>query len=574
MNKVCKCFVLFLCVCLTLIPGHVYACTGIYAGSGTTANGSAYAGRSEDYGPDYVKQYRIIPAADHDAGEMFEDDYGFRVPYPAHTLRYSVLMDDPSKYSKTATPYGEAGINEKGVAVSATVTTNFNKKVWEKDPLTIGGLTEISMASYILQSAETARDGARILADCIDTYGHGTEDPDNAESSDVSTVLIADREETWLFEVVSGHQYIATRLSDETVSVQPNSIMAQQIRTDDNDIIASPGLISTAKDGGFYVTDTQGDNEINVAKSYSAGYFGASSYRYYYAAYILNRELADKIDVVPRPAAEIANLYPYASFEEVAVGPFLAEYEPSDAVKGKIDLMTLKNVLASHGEGTAYETTSKNVNADGAPMRSIGTYRQAEEHIFEIRKDDFIPASVCTIEWLAMAPSEFSVYVPFYSAAMTRTPDSYTTGSIECFDPESVFWLYNELGNIGNGNYFRVDENGVYRTRYGNEIDAAKAEAILKYLSDSNIAEDLHEFMNEMQEEMNARAAAQDEAILALAKSGSEKEVSEMADRYADENADFAERIAKQKLAEIDTYVISCRFRMVAEWFDAIVATA
>ena len=69
---------------------------------------------------------------------MFEDDYGFSVPYPAHTLRYSVLMDDPSMYSKTAIPYGEAGINEKGVSVSATVTTNFNKKVWEKDPLTIG----------------------------------------------------------------------------------------------------------------------------------------------------------------------------------------------------------------------------------------------------------------------------------------------------------------------------------------------------------------------------------------------------------------------------------------------------
>ena len=147
MTKVWKCFVLLLCVCLALSPTNAYACTGIYAGSGTTANGSVYAGRSEDYGPDYVKQYKIVPAADHYAGEMFEDDYGFSVPYPAHTLRYSVLMDDPSRYSKTAIPYGEAGINEKGVSVSATVTTNFNKKVWEKDPLTIGGLTEISMAS-------------------------------------------------------------------------------------------------------------------------------------------------------------------------------------------------------------------------------------------------------------------------------------------------------------------------------------------------------------------------------------------------------------------------------------------
>lgn len=119
MTKVWKCFVLLLCVCLALSPANAYACTGIYAGSGTTANGSVYVGRSEDYGPDYVKQYKIVPVADHDAGEMFEDDYGFSVPYPAHTLRYSVLMDDPSRYSKTAIPYGEAGINEKGVSVSA-----------------------------------------------------------------------------------------------------------------------------------------------------------------------------------------------------------------------------------------------------------------------------------------------------------------------------------------------------------------------------------------------------------------------------------------------------------------------
>ena len=346
--------------------------------------------------------------------------------------------------------------------------------------------------------------------------------------------------------------------------------MAQQISTDDKDIIASPGLISTAKDGGFYVTDTHGDNEINVAKSYSAGYFGASSYRYYYAAHILNREVADKIDVVPRPAAEIADLYPNASFEDIAIGPFCAEYEPSETVRGKIDLMTLKNVLASHGEGTAYETTSKNVNSDGVPMRSIGTYRQAEEHIFEIRKDDSIPTSVCTIEWLAMAPSEFSVYIPFYSAAMTRTPDVYTTESIDCFDPESVFWLFNELGNIGNGSYFRVDENGVCHDRYGKEIDTVIAEAVLKYLSDINIAEDLHDFMDEMQEVMNARAAIQDEAILALAKSGSAKEVSAMADRLANENADFAKRIAKEKLAEIDKYVAGYMFRMAAKWFISL----
>ena len=44
MNKVWKCFVLLLCVCLALSPTNAYACTGIYAGIGTTANGFVYAG--------------------------------------------------------------------------------------------------------------------------------------------------------------------------------------------------------------------------------------------------------------------------------------------------------------------------------------------------------------------------------------------------------------------------------------------------------------------------------------------------------------------------------------------------
>ena len=115
-----------------------------------------------------------------------------------------------------------------------------------------------------------------------------------------------------------------------------------------------------------------------------------------------------------------------------------------------------------------------------------------------------------------------------------------------------------------------MDENGVYHDRYGKEIDTAIAEAVLKYLSDSNIAEDLHKFMNKMQEEMNAAAAAQDEEIIALVKSGSAEEVSAMADRLADENADFAKRIAREKLAEIDKYVAGYMFRMAAKWFISL----
>ena len=73
--------------------------------------------------------------------------------------------------------------------------------------------------------------------------------------------------------------------------------------------------------------------------------------------------------------------------------------------------------------------------------------------------------------------------------------------------------------------------------------------------------------IKEMQEEMNDRTATRDEEIIALAKSGSAKEVSAMADKLADENADFAKRIAKEKLAEIDKDVAGYMLRLTAKWF-------
>ncbi len=541
---------------VSLFSMESFACTAIYAGSSVTANGSTYMGRSEDYGPDYAKQFIIIPAADHKSGEYLKDDYGFKAPFPSHTLRYSVIMDDPSKYGGfIKTPFAEAGVNEKGVSVSATISTYFNRKVLKADPLTPNGITEISMASYVLQSAENARDGVELLAECIDTYGHGNPDAGDPEYSEVSTVLIADREETWVFEVLSGHQYVATRLSDDTVSVIPNDIMTQQINISDENIIASDGIISTAKAGGFYVSNIKGDDEIHIAKSYSQGYVATSSYRFYYGAYILNRGLAESIDVVPQPVKNLADLYPYASAEEAAKGPFYLQYLPSYDIKGTIDLMTLRAVMASHGEETPFETSSQNENAKGEPMRSIGTYKQNEEHIFEIRKDPSIPLSLATVEWLAMGPSEFSVYVPFYSAAMTKTPAVYTTDSLESADLDSVYWLFNEIGNAGNGNYYQVDEDGVYHDKYGKVIDAATAKAVLKRLADKAWVEEIRQFMKETQKEVNARFSLDDKRIIELAKTSSDKEITKIANRQAKENAEFIKKIAAKKLSEIDKSV-------------------
>ena len=99
------------------------ACCGLYIGSDETVTGSTYVGRSEDIGKLYDKVFEVIPEADHAAGAMYEDSYGFSMPYPAHTYRYTVMRDSVNR-GETMTDangniieiaYGEVGMNEKGV---------------------------------------------------------------------------------------------------------------------------------------------------------------------------------------------------------------------------------------------------------------------------------------------------------------------------------------------------------------------------------------------------------------------------------------------------------------------------
>ena len=120
---------------------NALACTGIYAGSDVTDDGSVYVGRSEDFGPSYNKIFEVVPAADHESGEMLvENWYGeadFAMPYPAHTLQYSIMRDVREVWGieDDTIPYAEAGVNECGVCVSATVSTYHNDKITAIDPL-------------------------------------------------------------------------------------------------------------------------------------------------------------------------------------------------------------------------------------------------------------------------------------------------------------------------------------------------------------------------------------------------------------------------------------------------------
>ena len=56
------CGLAFGAAAIMAMPTSALACTQIYMGSQLTADGNTYYGRSEDFGPRYVKHFGIEPA--------------------------------------------------------------------------------------------------------------------------------------------------------------------------------------------------------------------------------------------------------------------------------------------------------------------------------------------------------------------------------------------------------------------------------------------------------------------------------------------------------------------------------
>ena len=386
------------------------ACCGLYIGSDETVTGSTYVGRSEDIGKLYDKVFEVIPAADHAAGAMFEDSYGFSMPYPAHTYRYTVMRDSVNR-GETMTDangniieiaYGEVGMNEKGVAVSATVSTDYNKAAEAADSLNEdSGLCEISLNSVILMQADSARDGVEKLAKILDAHGAG----------ECNSLTISDTNEVWDFEILSGYQYVAVKMPKDKVSVNPNMVIMNEIDTADTEnVIASKDLIALPQGKGFLVSSQvpatgvpagQKITKIDIQKTYGAEDFGDGQYvRYWQGVNYLNKTLSNNVDIYR------------ANADTVPVGPFNMLFDADR----KLDTYDALRLLAYRGEGTEYDANTKGNYA-------IGNERQAECHVFEIR--DNMPEALATIQWQTMSRAEFSVYLPYYSNLLTDTSDIF-----------------------------------------------------------------------------------------------------------------------------------------------------
>ena len=408
------------------MPTSALACTQIYMGKNLTADGNTYYGRAEDYGKRYLKHFGIEDS--HEPGFTYSsDESGFVYTSSKTTYRYSYVRDHPSQWDERWDAYSEAGINEKGVSCSATLSTSMNADVEAVDPLT-DGLGEYSYASVILGESATAREGVELIGSLIDEQGVCSNDQ----------IVIADNNETWLFAALSGHQWIAMKLADDVASLNPNiGSLNYDVDLDDaENCLHSEAIQSMPVEKGFAEYT---DGKFDVAKTY--GERLDKTGRHQWTRYVQGR------DYFMNPLTKDAD---YTIVNDGSVGASVSEIQPLFFKPGKSGWSTFELIRAFGNRGE--NVPGLNANTDGA--YAIGTDRNTEINLFQIRRG--LDPEVATIQWEMLSRAAYSVAIPLYSALMTEVSPYFSDQTVS-FDHCAEKDIVNNEEPENSINYVLMD---------------------------------------------------------------------------------------------------------------------
>ena len=145
-------------------------CTTILAGKKATADGSTLVARNEDYGHAFNPKRFIVVTPDKQPKDYQSVTSKCKVDLPDNPMRYTAVPELESTIKKVGW-WGEAGINEANVAMSATETSTTNSRVLGIDPMNKKGIGEEDFVTIVLPYIRSAREGVKLLGTYLEKYG-------------------------------------------------------------------------------------------------------------------------------------------------------------------------------------------------------------------------------------------------------------------------------------------------------------------------------------------------------------------------------------------------------------------
>ncbi|WP_407378963.1 C69 family dipeptidase [Methanobrevibacter sp.] len=350
------------------------ACTAVYVGSDTSDDGSVIVARSNDYPAVWANHIEVTPAVENQPGRVMPvNEYGsVKTEIPANTYKYTSTPYMDSTVAATGYSHdAAAAANEKGVAMTMSVTAYANSAALRADPLKSGGICEDAAVDLVICQSGTAREGVNVLCGIIDRYG----------SSETNIAFIVDQNEAWYIEMYTGHQYAAVKLPRDKVAVFGNEFSLEYI-SDYEDHIISKGLFSLAEQRGFAVHGK--NNEINLFHTYSG-----------------NQKTTD-----------YSHRRTWIGHHILAPSKFSAKYNHNAMYPlcftpdKKVSLQDVSQLMRNRFEGTTYSPDETGKTG----IRVIGTDTALSAHIIQVFSN--LPAEMSCVSWVSSGPQVYGVFVP------------------------------------------------------------------------------------------------------------------------------------------------------------------
>ena len=480
------------------------ACTTILIGKDASYDGSTIIARNEDSSNGEFNPKRFIVVTPEEQPRHYKSVISHvELDLPDDPMRYTAVPNADTRQGV----WGEAGVNEANVAMSATETLTTNERVLGADPFVEfvpadpktgaeeipGGIGEEDFLTTVLPYVRTAREGVARLGALLEQYG----------TYEMNGTAFSDSNEIWWMEKVGGHHWIAKRVPDEAYVTMPNQLGIDEFDLEDAlgdqvDHMCSPDLAEFIGRNhlDLAVESTTPMNPRDMFGSHSDADHVYNTPRAWWMQRVLNPydEEWDGLDADHRPDSDDI---PWARQPE-----------------RKITIEDIKYVLSGHYQGTPYDPYGKLGDEHTRHMmRSIGINRQSELAVMQIRP--YRPQANRAVQWMAYGSNPFNTLVPFFPN-VTTTP-AYLADTTTRVTTENFYWANRVIAALCDG-AFAETANAIerYQQKTGAYGHAAVAEADARIAAITGVDLDA-EFLDEnIDERCDVQPMTPDEIVASM----------------------------------------------------------
>jgi len=437
---------------LLFISAQAFCCTTMLITKKATKDGSLIISHSDD---DELGDQRIVfvPAKTHKKNSKRAIYLDVNTNYPRYVGKETSPAYDIKGYKKSK-PLGYIDQVEKTYAyidgnygiineyqLSIGECTNSTYFYFEQDKekriMGIGQLSKIA-----LERCKTAKEAIKLMGELAEKYGY---------YGYGETLLLADKEEGWVFEINctpngTSAMWVAKKVPDGEVFVAANQFRIQDIDPNDPDFLYSSNLFDLAKKYNW-----EKNKYLNWLKIVCPGEFDHPYYslrRVWRAFSLINPSL---------------NLSPYVE------GPYTKYYPFSIKPEKKITIQDIMVIHRDHYEKTPFDLT-KGLAAGpyGSPNRYLGKYDRVDfpnkmtkklegawerpisiyytGYVYVTQIRDWLPDAIGGVTWIGFDDPHLCCFIPFY-AGITNLPNTFQYGSPIKFDKRFAWWAFNLCAN-------------------------------------------------------------------------------------------------------------------------------